>query len=195
MDLDPFEPVGIGAPTMRVLDLFLLHCLLADSADDSPEEIARLANNQHLAAARGREPGLRLECPDGGVLLLDWALELLDGCRPIATAVDRALGGQAYADALAAARATLAAPQALPSARVLDVMAHDFGNSYTGFVRAQSVAARAGLLARELPDEVAARYSVMADESVLAQRGLEDADTLPFEDYRREFLAPARLGL
>ena len=81
MDLDPFEPVGIGAPTMRVLDLFLLHCLLTDSPDDSPEEIARLARNQHLAAARGREPGLMLESADGERSLLEWAAELLDAVR------------------------------------------------------------------------------------------------------------------
>ena len=42
MDLDPFEPVGIDAATMRFLDIFLLHCLLADSPPDTPEEIAAL---------------------------------------------------------------------------------------------------------------------------------------------------------
>ncbi|MFX7866457.1 glutamate--cysteine ligase, partial [Acinetobacter baumannii] len=34
MDLDPFEPVGIGADPMRVLDAFLLHCLHSDSPRD-----------------------------------------------------------------------------------------------------------------------------------------------------------------
>jgi hypothetical protein len=43
MDLDPFVPVGIKAQTMRFLDVFLLHCLLADSPDDTPQEIARSA--------------------------------------------------------------------------------------------------------------------------------------------------------
>src|SRR6185295_13278546 len=47
MDLDPFEPLGIRADTMRFLDVFLLHCLATDSAPDSPEEIAALARNQH----------------------------------------------------------------------------------------------------------------------------------------------------
>src|SRR3546814_20161045 len=46
--------------TMRFLDVFLLHCLLADSPPDTREEIAELAHNQHLTAARGREPGLKL---------------------------------------------------------------------------------------------------------------------------------------
>ena len=73
MDLDPFEPVGIGASTARFIDVFLLHCLLTDSPPDSPAEIAALARNQHLAAARGREPGLTLERGGSAVRLTDWA--------------------------------------------------------------------------------------------------------------------------
>jgi len=54
MDLDPFVPVGITAQTMRLLDVFLLHCLLTDSPPDTPEEIAVLKHNQQLTAERGR---------------------------------------------------------------------------------------------------------------------------------------------
>src|SRR5690606_36240538 len=60
MDLDPFIPVGITAETMRLLDVFLLHCLLSDSPHDTPDEITEIKHNQHLTAARGREPGLWL---------------------------------------------------------------------------------------------------------------------------------------
>ena len=60
MDLDPFVPIGIKAQTIRFLDIFLLHCLLADSPPDTPQEIARMGRNQHKTAAYGREPGLRL---------------------------------------------------------------------------------------------------------------------------------------
>ncbi len=61
MDLDPFCAIGIGAATIRMLDVFLLHCLLEDSPPDTPEEIAAIGRNQNRVAARGREPGLRLE--------------------------------------------------------------------------------------------------------------------------------------
>ena len=54
MDLDPFVPVGIKAQTIRFLDVFLLHCLLAESRDDTPQEIAALGRNQHRTAAFGR---------------------------------------------------------------------------------------------------------------------------------------------
>ena len=46
LDLDPFVPVGIKAQTMRFLDVFLLHCLLADSPPDTPHEIAQVGRNQ-----------------------------------------------------------------------------------------------------------------------------------------------------
>ncbi|HSU43521.1 MAG TPA: glutamate--cysteine ligase, partial [Casimicrobiaceae bacterium] len=52
LDVEPFSPVGIDALTMRFLDVFLLHCLLADSPPDTPAEIARIARNQFRVAER-----------------------------------------------------------------------------------------------------------------------------------------------
>ncbi len=50
-------------PTIRFLDIFLLHCLLQASPDDTPREIAAISRNQHLAAERwprsGPAPGPR----------------------------------------------------------------------------------------------------------------------------------------
>ncbi len=193
LDLDPFEPVGIGAATARFIDIFLLHCLLADSPPDTPAEIGALGRNQHRVAARGREPGLLLEQGDHAVTLTDWAGELLAECEPIAAALDAAQGGNDNGAALAAARAMLAEPGLLPSARVLDTMARDFGGSYVQFIRAQSASTRSRLLALPWSEAQAARYAALAAESVAAQQRIEEADTLPFEQYRQAFLSPERL--
>ena len=195
MDLDPFEPVGINADTMRVLDLFLLHCLLSDSPMDSPQEIARLAQNQHLTAAHGREPGLLLERHDGPIPLMAWAQALLGAFEPIAADVDAALGGTAYAAALAAARSTIDQPERLPAARVLEAMARDFDQSYTAFVNAQSASAKAALMALPYGSDLTARFEAAAFESLQAQQRIEAGDTLNFEDYRQQYLAPERLGI
>ena len=72
MDLDPFEPVGINAATMRFLDVFLLHCLLADSPPDTPEEIVCMSLIQEFVAQRGREPGLKLGCGSGVRAMKEW---------------------------------------------------------------------------------------------------------------------------
>lgn len=194
MDLDPFEPVGINAETMRVIDVFLLHCLLSESPPDSPEELVRLGDNRHRTAARGREPGLELDCGDGEVPLLDWALQVLDECLPIAETVAAALGDLRYIEALARARASLVQPESLPSARVLDTMTRDFAQSYVRFVRAQSAATRSGLLALPCAAELQARFETQARASIERQAQIEAADSMPFEIYRQHYLASERLG-
>ncbi|MBO1996984.1 hypothetical protein J4714_14215 [Staphylococcus epidermidis] len=86
MDIDPYETVGIAPPPCAI-DVFLLHCLYSESPQDTPQEIADLKHNQHLAAEQGREPGLKLR--NGQQVLLTgrrkcWAVPPLcpgAGCR------------------------------------------------------------------------------------------------------------------
>jgi glutamate--cysteine ligase len=195
MDLDPFETVGINAQTMRFIDVFLLHCLLRDSPDDTPQEIADLAHNQHLTAARGREPGLLLARDGSEVTLTDWGLELVEQCLPIAAALDAAQGGTLHADAVHAARAALQNPDSLPSARVLAAVEKEHGNSFIGFVRAQSEQTRAALLGLPFSDTQQAEFERMTAESIQEQKRIEAADTMPFEIYREQYVSPARLGM
>ncbi len=194
MDLNPFEPIGIDAHTARFIDLFLLHCLLTDSPPDTPEEIAALKANQHLAAARGREPGLRLARGGEQVLLLDWAAQIVAQLAPVADALDAVHGGGAYAEALARAREHLAAPQCLPSARVLQAVHGEPGESFVALARARSQQTRDGLLALPYPPALKARFDALAVASVLEQKQIESSDRVPFEDFRRDYVAAQRLG-
>ena len=193
MDLDPFVPVGIAAPTLRFLDVFLLHCLLHDSPPDTPEEIAALGRNQHRTASHGREPGLKLERGGREVTLVDWATELLDQCAPLAAGLDSAHGNTDYSAAVQAARAGLADMDTLPSARVLATMKADFASSYTAFIRAQSVQTRQHLMALPWPAEQQAAFEALARESVDKRRAIEAADTVDFETFRQAYLAPQNL--
>ena len=195
MDLDPFEPVGISAQTMRLIDVFLLHCLLSDSPYDTPAEIADLAHNQHLTAARGREPGLHLVRSGSEVLLTAWGEELIEEFIPIAEALDAAHGGTLYADAVRGAAAGLRDPSILPSARVLAAMARDHDNSFVSFIRAQSEATREQLMALPWPEHEQAHFEQMTHDSVEAQKQIEASDTMPFEVYRQQYVSPDRLGL
>jgi glutamate--cysteine ligase len=195
MDLDPFVPAGIAPATMRMIDIFLLHCLLDDSPLDSPNEIAELGRNQQLVAARGREPGLKLERGGVEVLMADWLREILAECGPIAAWLDAHEGTDAHSEALAAARAAVLAPETLPSARVLAEMQARHGGSHDAFVRAHSLRTRAHMLALELPANVSAHMTELAAESLAEQARIEAADTMPFEIYRQRYLAPERLRL
>lgn len=199
MDLDPFSPVGITAETVRLLDILLLHCLLADSPPDTPEEIAANARNQECVAGRGREPGLKLWRGGQEVKLTEWGGQVLAECAPIAQAMDAAIdatraGARLYGSALAWAAAALEDSAAVPSARMLAEMARDHDNSYTQFVLEQSLAHRETLRRLPYPAQVEARFAQLARESAEEQRRIEAADTLPFEEFRLRYLAPETLN-
>lgn len=195
MDLDPFEPVGINAQTMRFLDVFLLHCLLSDSPPDTPQEIAELKHNQHHTAARGREPGLLLKRGGRELALTAWGAEVLAQCAPIAVALDAAQGGTGYSATLAAAEAALGDPSRLPSARVLDTMARDFDNSFVAFARTQSAASRDTLLSLPFSAGQQAAFEALTRQSIGEQKKIEAGDSVPFESYRQQYVSPQRLGV
>jgi len=195
MDLDPFEPVGINARTMRFLDVFLLHCLLSDSPPDTPQEIAELKHNQHNTAARGRQPGLLLKRAGQEVPLTSWGAEVLAQCAPIAAALDAAHGGTQYSDTLSAAEAALLNPASLPSARVLAAMEKDHDNSFVAFTRARSAQTREALLGLPFSSEQQAAFEALTRESIAEQKKIEASDTMPFEIYRQQYISPERLGV
>ena len=194
MDLNPFERIGIDADTLRFLDVFLLHCLLSDSPPDTPQEIRELAQNQHLTAARGREPGLTLSRRGQPVSLVGWGLELLDELMPLAVAMDGLMDSEHHARVIAQARERLQAPDTLPSARVLAAVRRDHADSFVAFARAQSQRIRDELLALPWSAAQQARFEAMSAASVAEQQRIEAADTMPFEIYRQEYVSAARLG-
>jgi len=193
MDLNPFLPVGIDQATARFLDIFLLHCLLHDSPPDTPQEIVELARNQQRTAARGREPGLTLERRGQEVLLTDWAREVMGECEAIATTLDVASGTAHHREAWQAALNAVNQPDTLPSARVLQAMKDEHSQSHIEFVRARSEQTRQALLEMPWSADQQAHFERLAQESLDEQTRIEASDTMPFEFYRREYLALRRL--
>jgi glutamate--cysteine ligase len=192
MDLDPFSPVGITAATARFLDVFLLHCLLAESPPDTPQELGAINRNKQRVAARGREFGLRLERGAQTVELREWAGQLLAECEPVSQALDAAHGGERYTASLADALAALEDPRLLPSTRVLAAI-DACGGSYLRFGLEQSVRNREALREWPLSAQVDSAFRRMAAASLAEQRAIEAADTLDFEAYRQRYLSPERL--
>lgn len=188
LDVDPFAAVGIDAAAIRLLDVFLLHCLLADSPPDDPGEVAAISRNQKLVAEAGRDPLTRLDRGGATIAPADWCAELLAQCEPIAAALDAAHGGQGHREVLANAQRALGDLSSLPSARVLRAMEERHGRSFPEFVLAQSRRHRDEIRARRLSPEAEARHAQLAARSLAEQERLEAADDVSFEAYRRRYL-------
>ena len=73
-------------------------------------------------------------------------------------------------------------------------MHEDYGDSYVAFAAAQSKQHRDALLRAPLAPETERRYARLTAESIVAQRRIEAADRVPFETYRRQYIAQDLLG-
>jgi len=194
LDLDPFCSIGITATTMRFLDVFLMHCALSESPDDTSEEIAANNHNQHEVAEGGRDTALQLIRQGEKLSLSEWGIQLLDECEPIAEALDAARGGSAYHDAVATAVAALRNPSLTPSARVLHEIGQGYEKSYLQFVLAHSRRYRTDHMTLPFPAEAEARFDRAAKDSLAEQQETETRDTVPFETFRRQYLSQDLLG-
>ena len=112
----------------------------------------------------------------------------------LAERLDALHGGDDHALAVAQARASQQAPDTLPSARVLRAVQERHGDSFVAFARDQSGEIHRQLLALPWSLKQQARYEAMAAKSLVDQRAIEAADTMPFEIYGQQYLAPERLG-
>jgi len=193
MDLDPFSPIGISANTVRFLDIFLLHCLLAESPPDTRAEIEAIGRNKQRAAQRGREPALLLDRSSATVELREWGAQVLAECEPIAAALDAAHRGarekHAYRTALADAVRAVEDPAPVPSARVLSEIQQSHANSYARFGLERSLEHARTLRNEPFSSEVEARFARLAEESIKKQKEIEATDKTPFETYRQKYLS------
>jgi glutamate--cysteine ligase len=127
------------------------------------------------------------------VLLTDWAAELLAECTPLAAALDAAHGGSDYAEALAAAQASAAAPDTLPSARVLAAMQRDFAApTPPSCARSRTRPATTCWLCPGAADSRPPSRP-RPPASLAQRRAIEAATTVDFEAWRLAYLAPERL--
>ena len=189
LDLDPFSPIGMKEETIRFLDVFLLHCLLRESPDDSHEEIVANARNQHSVADRGRDPTLRLTRGLDHPGVSEWGEEIVRDCEQIADALDQTHGTDAYRSSLDHAARALQDPSSTLSARMLSEMQAHHDNSYFDFTMTRSVEYRQTLLELPLTEIETARNARLAAESLVKQREIEASDTMPFEIFRRQYVS------
>ena len=187
LDVNAFHPLGIDEPQMRFLTCFMLYTLLLDSPRIDARERRAIDANQVLAAHRGREPGLMLECREVRLPLKDWAAEVLDAMQPVAELLD---GGQEgpHSQALLAQREKVADPDATPSARMLAEM-REQGEGFAQFARRLTEQHRDYFRSLELDPDREAWLQRLASSSLERQRAIEAADDIGFDEFLRRYFA------
>jgi len=183
LDVDPFNPLGIGAEQIRFLDTFLIYCALKDSPPTDCNEATTILRNQKTAVTQGRKPGVSLEHPQKGEISLSaWGTELLNAMEPVAELMDGAHKNRAFSDSLKRQRKKLENPGLTPSAQLLDIM-KEKKLDYAAFALQQSKDHQQQMLAQPLSENVQQRMESMALESEAEQVALESNSQLDFDEF------------
>jgi glutamate--cysteine ligase len=189
LDVSAFDPVGVNQTKMRFLEAFLALCVLKDSPLIGDSEQALLDENHVTVARRGREPGLTLWRDGHSVTMESWAAELLDSMTGICEVLDRGDPARPYATALAAQAAKLAEAQLTPSARLLAEL-RSSGESFVELALRMSTMHKAYFRDLHTPNaRRLAELSSEAEESLRAQRTIEAADRIGFDEYLARYFS------
>lgn len=190
LDIQAFEPVGVSLEQIRFLETLMLFCLLDDSPPIGADERKAIDENQVLAAHRGREPGLKLRCPEGAVTLARKAGELIDAMVPAAALLDGAADG-ARAQSLALQLAKVRDPELTPSARMLAGM-REHGEGFFDYSWRLSETHRETLADRVQDPGRAAELSRLVGESQRRQQEIERSDDCDFDTFLTRYFAQGR---
>ena len=100
LDVNPFSPVGISKEQMRVIDVFMLFCLLTDQDELSQEQQAESEENQDRIVLNGRADYLELIKDGEAISRNEWLSTIFDEMKEISHWLDAHLGGSDYSDAI-----------------------------------------------------------------------------------------------
>ncbi len=186
LDVDLFNPLGVNEDQLRLLEMFLILCLLQESPTISAAEREEYEHNQRMVACYGRDPSLTMRHHGSTRTLHDWAAEIFDGMQPVAELLDAGGSESQYTRALAAHRPLIDDAERTPSARVLAEM---HANEQSFFTFAMDVSKRHQ--ARFADDPLSAGrltyFDDVAQTSLRKQQEIETSDRLSFEEYLADY--------
>ncbi len=190
VDLNLFEPIGVGMEQLLFLETLMLYCLLGDSPRVTPAERCAIDDNQVRTAHRGREPGLTLNRGGTPVALRRWAGEVLEAMAPVAELLDGVADGP-RTRSLIRQRDKAADPDCTPSALMLAEL-RATGESFFALAERYSSAHRARLRARTLTPERETLFAELAAESNRRRAAIESADDVDFDTFLARYFAQGR---
>jgi glutamate--cysteine ligase len=186
LDVGVFDPMGVNEGQLRFLEAFLLFCLFHESPPIDGNERREIDYNQMSAAIRGRDPLLYLEHRGQTIALRDWATAIVDGMAGICEILDGDEAERPYANALAAQRELIRAPELTPSARILAEMRTN-GEAFFEFAKRMSERHQRYFRGLPLDDGLMEKFREMATQSLQRQQQMEAADPMSFEEYLRRY--------
>jgi len=179
LDINPFLSVGLDEEQVRVLDSFLLYCLLSDSAEISREEDSEIQHNQRKVILEGRKPDLMLQQAGRAISFADKAKTLLNKISGTADLLDSAHLDSAHSDtlyteALAQQLIKIEHPEQTPSGMIMKDMVKGF--DFSDLMLKQAKRQQQYFLTQPLSYDVEKQLQQQALISLQQQKDIEAQD-------------------
>ncbi|MBV7332174.1 glutamate--cysteine ligase [Chloroflexi bacterium TSY] len=195
LDVNAFEPLGIGETDAHFIEAFLLFCLLQESPPIDQTEQKVIAYNQSLTARHGRDPAIRLQHHGEQRSVMEWANKVLSAMEELCSILDsdkrqreqrQSPVPHPYTNALQSQREAVYDPERTPSARMIRIM-NENHESFSDFAMRMSRQHQETIRSIPFEDEDAVQFTQMANDSLEKQARLEATDTITFPEYLQKY--------
>ena len=186
LDVDPFEPTGVGRDQLLFIEGLLIHCLIADSPTFTPDDRQEMSKNMRSIIYEGRRPGLTLSRQGQEITLHEWADEIFSAMESFCPLLDDCCGSRGYCQGLCRQRERVHHPELTPSARLLHLM-KDRGHSFFHIAMRQTVDFERYFKNRQTSTERMTKIVAEAASSLVKQEATERNERSSFEAYLRDY--------
>ncbi|WP_394146811.1 glutamate--cysteine ligase [Shewanella atlantica] len=190
LDVNPYSPVGIDASQIRFLDLFLMYCLLNESATSDAMQESEISSNLNRVILEGRKPGLELSRNGEPVLLSSWMESMFEDLNKLAPLFDKE-GEHLYRDALSRWHGAVVDPGLTISGQIMKELSESQVD-HGCWVNKLAEEYHKILSQYPLPEGVESQYQQAATLSLQQQAKIESESSQSFEEYLADYFKDAQ---
>ncbi len=186
LDVNAFDPHGINSEQLHFLEVFMLFCLLEKSPSLTQSEVTTIDENLLLVAHQGRKTGLNLRRGEEVISLQNWANELCNEMKPVASLLDRANHSENYFSSVKSQLASVFDPCLTPSARMLAEMKEN-DEGFFHYAQRKSKLHYQYYKTHSLSADKINFFETMASDSLVKQKMIEADDEISFDDFLKNY--------
>ena len=186
LDINPFEPLGLGSSDAHFVDVFLLYSALQSQENIGAKECSEVTMNFNRVVKEGRRPGLVLQHHGEDISLKQWGSELVEHMRPVAQMLDQTNETKQFTQSLEHQQQKLDNTALTPSAQVMEAM-KEREHSYVELLLSLSKEHSAYFSQKTLKRERSSYFNQVTERSIQDQLQREQNDNKDLDAFLAEY--------
>jgi len=186
LDVNPFSPYGITKQQMRVLDVFLIYCLMSEQTTLDESQQKEAEHNQDNIVLHGRQENLMMQFNGKEISRTEWLKQIFADFEQIAAWLDRHYGGDDYSTAIVESKSAASDPKQTLSGQLMAyLLQQDLDNGRYGLELANRYKSQ---ILEKPATEFSGEYLSRKSKFSFVELGrVESADSQSFDDFLKDY--------